>query len=221
MGNLARATFEDTTLDIWPWSYNKCDKDIETKQLINACNNKPDYGFHSNQGRGSPEIDIFEVMPGHEMPNKKETIKSFMSSSLQISPGISKTDSRPLNGIELNSSFNWYEDLVIGHFNGQYNYEFWGQECGPEVDNTNDKIHKYMEDAISINTNLNSTHFDDFHVYRIEWQPGIDGFLYWYLDDDVIFGIEGESLQDRTGGVIPFEPMYLILNIGKLYYYIL
>ena len=127
MGNLARATFEDTTLGIWPWSYNKCDKNIETKQLINACNEKPGYGLHSNQGRGAPEIDIFEVMPGHEMPNRKDKIKSFMSSSLQISPGISKFDNRPVNGVELNSSFNWYENLVIGHFNGQYNYEFWGQ----------------------------------------------------------------------------------------------
>ncbi|RYY87744.1 hypothetical protein EON63_03565 [archaeon] len=36
--------------------------------------------------------------------------------------------------------------------NTDYNYGFWGQECGPEHDPTPGHIHKYMEDAISANT---------------------------------------------------------------------
>jgi hypothetical protein len=28
---------------------------------------------------------------------------------------------------------------------------------------------------------LESTHFDDFHEYSIEWQPGPGGYLEWYL----------------------------------------
>lgn len=34
----------------------------------------------------------------------------------------------------------------------EYNYGFWGQECGPEKDDTDEQIYKYMEDAISVNT---------------------------------------------------------------------
>jgi len=47
--------------------------------------------------------DIFEVMPGHEMPGQG-AVRAFMSSSLQISPGIAQGDGRPTNGHDLNSS---------------------------------------------------------------------------------------------------------------------
>ena len=66
MGQLSRATFEDTTTNIWPWSYDKCGDidNLATRQRISSCDPNPGYGFHPNQGRGAPEIDIFEVMPG-------------------------------------------------------------------------------------------------------------------------------------------------------------
>lgn len=51
-------------------------------------------------------VDIFEVMPGHEMPGAGN-VKAFMSSSLQIAPGVPKSPSRPKNGRELNTSFEW------------------------------------------------------------------------------------------------------------------
>ncbi len=229
MGNLARGTWMDSTKFQWPWSYNRCRADavIEGldpfgKQEINACDPNPGYGMHPYQGRGAPEIDIFEVMPGHEMPEKGD-VKAFMSTSLQISPGISK-QLRPSNGKPLvdpktgiRSNKTWYEGIEHTP-RGAFNDGFWGQECGPEVDQTPDSIHKYMEDAISVNSDLESTHFEEHHTYRLEWQPGNSGdpsnpgYLQWWLDDEFILGIEGTSLQDLTGSEIPFEPMYLILN---------
>jgi len=54
--------------------------------------------------------DIFEVMPGHDMPSQG-SVRAFMSSSLQISPGISQGDGRPTNGRELNASTDrWWAD---------------------------------------------------------------------------------------------------------------
>lgn len=213
MGNLARATHEDSTMDVWPWSYNKCGeiKDLDRKQKINACDNNPGNGFLPNQGRGSPEIDIFEVMPGHFMPYQGY-VQGFMSNSLQISPGIAKTDwKRPVNGHHLNESCHWYDGLRIGdNDNSEYNWGFWGQECGP--DKIKDPRYKYMQDALSLNTLLNDTHFTYNHRYRIEWQPGNGGYLEWYLDDSFIFGIDDETLNNRTGSTIPYEPLYLILN---------
>ncbi len=75
MGNLARATWQQSTLGLWPWSYDKCGEieDLEWKQDINACDPEPGYGLHPFQGRGAPEIDLFEVMPGHEMPGSGGT----------------------------------------------------------------------------------------------------------------------------------------------------
>ena len=72
-----------------------------------------------------------------------------------------------------------YENLKVGP-TGEFNYGFWGQECGPEKDPSPKRIHKYMEDAVSVNTYLKPTHFEDHHVYRVEWQPGATGHLEWY-----------------------------------------
>lgn len=43
-----------------------------------------------------------------------------------------------------------YNDIKSG--GGEFNYEFWGQECGPVHDEAFGNVHKYMEDAISVNT---------------------------------------------------------------------
>lgn len=41
---------------------------------------------------------------------------------------------------------------------GSFNSGFWGQECGPEKA---ERVHKYMEDAISVNTGIHV----DFQSY--------------------------------------------------------
>ena len=121
--------------------------------------------MHPHQGRGAPEIDIFEVMPGHEMPGRGP-INPFMSSSLQVSPGIDgKRYRRPVNGRQLNSSYTWYDGIEMDPERSEFNYGFWGQECGPVIDKSIGRVHKYMEDAISVNTQLNATHFEKQHRY--------------------------------------------------------
>ena len=37
LGSLARATYVGSTDWIWPWSYDKCDRSLQPKQEINAC----------------------------------------------------------------------------------------------------------------------------------------------------------------------------------------
>lgn len=243
MGNLARATFDTTTMYMWPWSYNKCTGEVshlEDKQERSACEDTKVFGMHPKQGRGAPEIDIFEMMPASSQSETGASSPPYMISSLHVSPGIDTN--RPHNGQQLNESSynNWYENLYVGE-NGELNSGFWGQMCGPEKDFSVDQIHKYMEDALSVKTRLNESHFASTHVYRIEWQPPTSGgggsgggesassssinsnsnsssghrdagYIYWYIDDKLIFGIDGESLESKTGAQIPAEPMYLILN---------
>ena len=93
---------------MWPWSYDYCGAIpyLEAKQEISACDSKPGYGLNSFQGRGAPEIDIFEVMPSVLMPGHSQPTKAFMSTSLQIAPGVSK-EKRPKNGFRLNVSDTW------------------------------------------------------------------------------------------------------------------
>jgi hypothetical protein len=90
-------------------------------------------------------------MPGHSMPGEKDPIPPFFSSSLQISPGIPHSQNRPINGHPLNVTQTWYQDLSLSH-KSDYNYGFWGQMCGPVIDETPNQIYKYMQDAISANT---------------------------------------------------------------------
>ena len=69
----------------------------------------------------------------------------------------------------------------------------------------------YMADAISANTQLTETYFNSLHKYRLEWMPGEEGYIRWYLDDEFIYGIRANALN-KTGAIIPEEPMYLLLN---------
>jgi hypothetical protein len=76
MGNLGRALFLSSTTRMWPWSYNTCDDLSRSSQRISACESSPGFGLNANQGRGAPEIDIFEG--GGDM----------ISSSIQVGPGM-------------------------------------------------------------------------------------------------------------------------------------
>ena len=64
LGNLARATYVGSSNWLWPWSYDRCDRALQPKQLISACAPHPHYGLAAYTGRGAPEIDILEAMPG-------------------------------------------------------------------------------------------------------------------------------------------------------------
>lgn len=64
LGNLGRATYEASTNNIWPWSFDTCDRTLQPAQKISACNAQNHYGMHPFQGRGATEIDVIEVMTG-------------------------------------------------------------------------------------------------------------------------------------------------------------
>lgn len=59
---------------------------------------------------------------------------------------------------------------------------------------------------------LNESHFEKMHVFRLEWQPGDDGYLRWYMDDEFRFGIDAAGLAEQQNARIPNEPSYVILN---------
>ena len=65
------------------------------------------------------------------------------------------------------------------NFQSRLNSAYWGGACGePGV---GDVSNEYMEDCLSLITNLNSSYWASFHKYRIEWQPGEDGYLEWLI----------------------------------------
>jgi hypothetical protein len=64
LGNLGRATYLASTNNIWPWSFDTCDRKLQPAQAISACNEQNHFGMHPFQGRGSTEIDLIEIMTG-------------------------------------------------------------------------------------------------------------------------------------------------------------
>ena len=64
MGNLARATYVASSQRMWPFSHEPCDRSNQRKQEVSGCAIRPHFGLNSRQGRGAPEIDLLEVMPG-------------------------------------------------------------------------------------------------------------------------------------------------------------
>ncbi len=207
LGNLARATYVASSDYMWPWSYSKCTRATRVSQEISACSKNSHYGLQSAKGRGAPEIDVLEAMPGESTPlPHTKTTKPYMSTSLQISPGVA--EGRPVLG-QRPLPHHWYTGMTYG-LNTTLNPFFYGVtlEHSPAS-------YTYQSDAISANTNLGMTHFNSMHTYRVEWEPadneGEGGHIKWYLDGEFLYGIEADNL-DITGSTIPAEPMYVLIN---------
>ena len=89
LGNLGRATYEESTNLMWPWSYDKCDRSLQRAQLLSGCAVTEHFDMHPGQGRGATEIDIMEVMPGQRgvLPIARGTIeRPYGAMTLQVLP---------------------------------------------------------------------------------------------------------------------------------------
>ena len=203
LGSLARATYVGTTDWIWPWSYDKCDRERQKTQEINACEPTPHYGLDPYTGRGAPEIDLLEAMPGSGTLNYGLQ-KPYFSASYQVAPG--KLTNRPVEG-KMPDKGQWYEDGISYGVNTTINTYFYGEELTHVR-----KGETYTADAISANRHLTSDHFENFHNYRLEWSTKEgDEYLRWFLDGDFVFEVLPETLA-FTGAKMPDEPMHILLN---------
>ena len=150
-GNLGRATLPASTDGLWPWTYEACaSSNISspaaaaedacvanscTLQRISACDANPGFGLHPYQGRGAPELDVIEVMPGsgtsaYEGDSKYTDCKAatpaeraaasysrpLMSTSIIMAPGIpTDADQRPTTGCLADAASEWYPQLSHHH----------------------------------------------------------------------------------------------------------
>ncbi len=201
LGNLARHTYVGSSQHIWPWSSTACTDKTRESQRITGCNEAIHYGMESYVGRGSPEIDIFEVQPGSIGANTGPFLRTpvgqpFLSASFQVAPG--RATNRPGPG-DWPGPGQWYEGLVGGEgtapnilFYGNYNH-FLGDP--PRKD--------YWSDAVSFNRQLDDDYFQNPHTYRLEWQVpnGTEnGSLRWFLDGELVLSIDGSGLKNAGFG---------------------
>lgn len=123
MGNLARATYVGSSDWVWPWSFGKCDRKLQPKQLVSACNPYPHFDLDGYVGRGAPEIDLLEAMPGYLKQTPTGIYQPYFSSSLQIAPGIDSPGRPQKGGYPRKGS--WYEGMEYGNQTEQ-NVFFFG-----------------------------------------------------------------------------------------------
>lgn len=221
LGNLARATYVKSSDNMWPWSYDECSRDIQKQQEISKCNTMNHFELHKYQGRGAPEIDILEAMPGKQKLQNTPVNRPYFSASLQISPATQE-DRPELGNDPLKTTTKWYHEGLEYGDNSSVNIYFYGTV----LKNPNDESKNYQTDAISANRGLLPTHFNDFHKYRIEWKSGPNGYIRWYyrsllsfflifsryLDSKLVFGLNSDTLK-LNHAIIPEEPMYVVLEI--------
>mmetsp|Transcript_1073 Transcript_1073/g.1368 ORF Transcript_1073/g.1368 Transcript_1073/m.1368 type:complete len:685 (-) Transcript_1073:264-2318(-) len=216
LGNLGRATYEASTNNIWPWSFDKCDRELQDAQHLSACNKQNHYGMHPNQGRGATEIDIIEVMTGDSGGPFEETDPPielpYADFTLQVAPGVIKN--RPHSGdapvrkdtitkrgeVEFRAQ-TWYDDLVL-EGNTSINPFFYGTylaETKPNEPVTRTKKQAFQADAVGVVHQLTPAHFNQSHTFRLEWQPGRGGRLDWFVKAHKIESTNGTSSIEGDG----------------------
>ena len=215
LGNLVRHTYVGSSEHMWPWSSVVCTPKSRDSQKISGCHHLSHFGLENYFGRGSPEIDIFEVQPGNVRANQGPFLKSpvgqpFMSASFQVAPG--RPSNRPGPG-EWPGPGQWYTGL-IGGANASLNINFYGNYNHFNSDSK--KSQDYWSDAISYNRQLDESHFNKSHVYRMEWDVPTEtsgGYIHWFLDGELVLAIDGDDVIDAgLGSSVSSEPSYILVN---------
>jgi hypothetical protein len=111
----------------------------------------------------------------------------FASHSYQVAPGRLP---RPGEGWYPGPG-QWYDGLKYGEDTG-LNIAFYGSYNHFD-DSTDPASQDYWSDAISFNHQLNSSHFGNFHKYRVEWELPDD------VDDDDE-NVRGVDVDHGGGG---------------------
>eukprot|EP00581_Thalassiosira_minuscula_P006706 CAMPEP_0183703162 /NCGR_PEP_ID=MMETSP0737-20130205/1008_1 /TAXON_ID=385413 /ORGANISM="Thalassiosira miniscula, Strain CCMP1093" /LENGTH=764 /DNA_ID=CAMNT_0025929877 /DNA_START=135 /DNA_END=2429 /DNA_ORIENTATION=- len=217
LGNLGRATYEGSTNNLWPWSYDTCDRKKQEAQAISGCNEVHHYGLNKRQGRGATEIDVLELMGGDSggpLPATYPPVSlPYVDMTLQVAPGI--PDNRPQSGSQpvrtidrTHSGYatsvaqNWYDNLTVAG-NTSLNPFFYGTYLGvtkPNEPVTRNKNQAFQADAVGAMKQLVPEHFKTPHTFRVEWQPGRGGRLDWFTksykkvdENGTIFHMEGDG----------------------------
>jgi len=228
-GNLGRPGRLDTSVGTWPYSYNQCDKGVEDQrgldagtmlpgQRISACDPAPGPGLNPNQGRGMPEIDLFELF----VPTSGGD-GAHITTSLQMGP-IIPTDTN--HGPGLTGCPGDPRDRDIYENCGGFTY--FHNHSLPVHPNKwchavegNDRAN-HFQDCLSAEVGVEQSHFDEFHTYGMLWEP--EERVAWYVDGHPVFEVRQNALEPKRSPSnsefevgqrdIPTEPMSLLINVA-------
>jgi len=231
-GNLGRPGFMGSSEGMWPYSYNNCDQGAASQrgldtgtdldgQKVSACEAHPGNGFHHNQGRGMPEIDLIESF----VPTfgNDEWTRAHFTTSLQMGPliPIDVNHGPGLTGCEGNPR----QDRTYEDCEGMIYYRNHTEKVVPNhwcqvVEG--DMRGNTVQDCLSSEVDLRPTHFSDFHTYGFLWEP--KERVVWYMDGEPLFEAQQIALSPKQSPSnpdfyvgqrdVPEEPMEMLLNVA-------
>lgn len=227
MGNLGRAGYGGTLESMWPYSYDTCDIGTLSNQTLNgapeiALTSGPSWSPYNGTlsylegqrlsacscpgdtnhpgpkksdgtwtGRSAPEIDILEAQVDHS------TLIGGVSQSAQWAP------------------FNPYYEWV----NTSSTYDIFDASLTA----LNSYAGGVYQQATSAVTTTNQQCYTGdtgcFSIYGFEYAPGDTGYIRWVSDNKPSWLIRGAAMAANTAAQvgqrpIPYEPMYLLINLG-------
>ncbi len=98
--------------------------------------------------------------------------------------------------------------------NASRNTWFYGTVSYP----SDESKEPYRTDSLSANIALTEDFYENYHRFRIEWEPpedaGYGGYVKWFIDDKLITAVDGYDLHSTSQTEIPSEPMYLVMNLA-------
>jgi len=84
----------------------------------------------------------------------------------------------------------------------------------------NHQAQSYRTDSLSTNLPLTQDFFEEYHTFRMEWEPPSDtndnhgGYVQWFVDNQLVSAVYGDDLRATSKTEIPTEPMYLVMNLA-------
>lgn len=234
MGNLGRANYGATTDGMWPYAYDTCDRgtlqnqtDVDglgpesvfvsggetgfndkynttslswsPGQKLSSCtcdgedHPGPKKAGGDYVGRSAPEIDLFEAQVDEKTGGTLSLSGQWMPAS---------------NGYWLQNATGQEYDL----------YDVHGEEV--KINSYRGNVYQMSASAIArSDSEAYELTGDKFAVYGLEYEPGPNGYISWWVDGARAWTIHAAAMgPDDEAGIsqrpIPEEPMYFIVNLA-------
>lgn len=227
MGNLGRAGYGGSLESLWPYTYDSCDVGTLANQTLNGapeialtsgpswspyngslsfldgqrlsactCTGDPNHpgpvkSDGTYMGRAAPEIDIIEAQVDHS------TLKGQVSQSAQWAP--------------FNPAYEWV--------NNSKTYEIFDSSLTSFNSYAGGPLQQATSGLTYTDQNCYTGNTGCFSVYGYEYAPGDAGYIRWVSDNKQSWFIRGSAMVPNAAAQvgqrpIPYEPMYILLNLG-------
>ncbi|KAI0239033.1 beta-glucan synthesis-associated protein [Massospora cicadina] len=196
LGNLGRAGFKSTTDGLWPYSYDTCDAAVQPNQsLPNHLSHLP--GQRLNKC----------VCPGEDHPNP---------GTGRGAPEIDLIEALANHaGGEVSQSYQ------VAPFDADRKTKPKYKIYNPAITSLNPYTGGELQQSVSALSKMPSTIYGgrEFATFAVEYHPGPDGYITWFVDDKPTWTLEAAALDANPASkvdrrLIPEEPMYMIFNLA-------